>query len=61
VTGRSAARAATGNRDANHANVQRWHEELWCLVHDTQALGGGFPDTVVRISTAMGRYRRLSK
>jgi hypothetical protein len=43
-----------GNRDANHPDGQRWYEELWCLVHDTHALGGGFPALVVRISTAMG-------
>jgi hypothetical protein len=59
VTGRSAVRAAMGNRDANHADVQRWYEEMWCLVHDTHALGGGFPDMVVRISTAMGQIPSL--
>jgi hypothetical protein len=59
VTGRSAIRAAMGNRDANHADVQRWYEELWCLLHDTHALGGGFPDMVVRISTAMGQIPAL--
>jgi hypothetical protein len=59
VTGRSAARAAMGNRDANHADVQRWYEELWCLVHDTHALGGGFPDMMVGISTPMRQIPAL--
>jgi hypothetical protein len=43
-----------GNRDANHADVTKWYEELYCLVHDTHGLGGGFPDLVVRISTRKG-------
>jgi hypothetical protein len=44
MTGRSALRAAQGNRDANHGDVAKWYEELYCQVHDTHALGGGFPD-----------------
>ena len=48
-----------GNRDANHSAVAGWYEELWCLVRDTHALGGGFPDMVVRISTAMGQIPAL--
>ena len=52
-------RAAMGNRDANHADVQRWYEELYCLVHDKHVLGGGFPDMLVRISTRAGQVFAL--
>jgi hypothetical protein len=61
VTGPSTMRAAQGNRDANHADVARWDEELYCLVHDTHARGGGFPDMLVRISTRAGQVLVLSK
>lgn len=54
MTGKSAMRAAMGNRDANHGDVTRWYEELYCKVQDTHAVGGGFPDIVVKISTKRG-------
>lgn len=54
MSGRSALRAAMGNRDANHSDVTRWYEELYCLVQDTHAVGGGFGDLVVRIPTKRG-------
>jgi hypothetical protein len=47
-------RAAMGNRDANHGQVTGWYEALYCLVCDTHAVGGGFPDLVVRISSKAG-------
>jgi VRR-NUC domain len=59
MTGRSAMRAAQGARDANHADVQRWYEDLYCLVFDTHALGCGFPDLLVGIPTRMGRVLAL--
>jgi hypothetical protein len=59
MTGRSAIRAAMGNRDANHGDVTQWYEELYCLVHDTHAMGGGFPDLLVRISTRAGHVLAL--
>lgn len=34
--------------DANEAEIVRAFEAFGCLVHDTSALGGGFPDLVVR-------------
>jgi hypothetical protein len=43
-----------GNRDANHADVTRWYEDLYCRVVDTHAVGGGFGDLVVRIPTKRG-------
>lgn len=43
-----------GNRDANHADVTRWYEELYCRVQDTHMVGGGFGDLVVRIPTRRG-------
>jgi hypothetical protein len=52
-------RAAQGNRDANHADVAKWYEELYCLVHDTHALGGGFPDMLIGIPTRGGRILAL--
>lgn len=48
------ARAAMGNRDANHADVAKWYEELFCRAWDTHAVGGGFGDMVVRIPTKRG-------
>jgi hypothetical protein len=54
MSGRSALRAAMGNRDANHADVTRWYEELYCVVQDTHAVGGGFPDIVVKCPTKRG-------
>jgi hypothetical protein len=59
MSGRSALRAAMGNRDANHGDVTRWYESLYCLVQDTHAVGGGFPDLVVRISTKRGHVVAL--
>jgi VRR-NUC domain len=52
-------RAAQGTRDSNHADVAKWYEELYCLVHDTHAMGGGFPDMLVRISTRAGQVLAL--
>jgi hypothetical protein len=48
-----------GSRDQNHADITRWYEDLYCLVHDTHALGGGFPDLLVRISTRAGHVLAL--
>jgi hypothetical protein len=59
VSGKSALRAALGNRDANHADVTRWYEELYCLVYDTHAVGGGFPDLVVIVPTKRGKVPTL--
>lgn len=56
MSGKSALRAAMGNRDANHGDVTRWYEELYCRVQDTHAVGGGFPDLVVRIPTRKGAF-----
>lgn len=56
---RAAALASMGAADANHADVVKWYEELYCLVHDTHGLGGGFPDLVVRISTKRGHLVAL--
>lgn len=46
--------AALGNCDANHSEVTKWYEELYCRVQDTHKVGGGFGDLVVRISTKRG-------
>lgn len=54
MSGRSAMRAAMGNRDANHSEVTRWYEELYCRVIDTHAVGGGAGDIIVRITTKRG-------
>jgi hypothetical protein len=48
------ARAGMGKRDANHADVTHCYEALYCRVQDTHAVGGGFPDLVVRIPTKHG-------
>ena len=37
----------TTRTDANQAEIVRAFKALGCLVHDTSALGGGFPDLVV--------------
>jgi len=53
------ARAALGERDANHAEIAQVYRELYCKVHDTSTLGGGFPDLVVSIPTAQGPILQL--
>lgn len=42
--------AAQGRPDANHAEIVRQYETLFCSVRDTHAVGGGFPDLVVGIA-----------
>lgn len=41
-------------KDANHDDVTGWYTELFCKVHDTHAVGGGFPDLVVKCPTKRG-------
>jgi hypothetical protein len=41
-------------QDSNHAEIVAAYEELYCKVHDTHKVGGGFPDIVVKISTKRG-------
>ncbi len=48
------ARAAMGERDRNHVDIEGWYQELYCQVIDTHALGAGFPDMLVRIPTGRG-------
>jgi VRR-NUC domain len=48
------ARAAMGNRDANHGEITKAYQELYCTVQDTHGVGHGFPDLVVKITTAAG-------
>lgn len=47
MSGRSAMRAAMGDRDENHGQVQAWYEQLYVSVKDTHGVGGGFGDMVV--------------
>lgn len=37
-------------RDANHGDIQACFEELFCSVHDTSMVGGGYPDLTVGIA-----------
>ncbi len=53
------ARAALGERDENHADIQRAYENLYCRVRDTHAVGSGFPDLLVSIPTARGKILQL--
>ena len=46
--------AAQGATDANHSDVTKWYEDLYCRVQDTHKVGGGFGDLVVRIPTRRG-------
>lgn len=39
--------AAQGRPDANHADIQRFYEQLFCNFVDTHMVGGGFGDAVV--------------
>ena len=39
--------AAQGKPDANHAEVVKAYEDMFCTVVDTHALGKGFPDLLV--------------
>jgi VRR-NUC domain len=52
--GRAAMKAAMGNRDANHREITEAYEALYCIVQDTHAVGGGYPDLNVKISTRRG-------
>lgn len=47
-------RATLGRTDANHADVAGWYVDLYCRVHDTHGVGGGFGDIVVNIPTKRG-------
>lgn len=42
--------AAQGRPDANHAEVRRWYEELFCSFVDSHGVGGGFGDAVIGIA-----------
>jgi hypothetical protein len=46
-------------QDANHGDVTKWYEDLYCLVRDTHKLGASFPDLLVRISTKRGHVLNL--
>lgn len=59
MSGRSAMRAAMGNRDANHGEITQVYESLYCKVVDTHGLGFGFPDIVVKIPTKRGPVAAL--
>lgn len=54
MSGRSALRAAMGNRDANHGDVTAWYTALYCTVVDSHSLGFGFPDLIVKVTTKRG-------
>lgn len=41
-------------QDANHAEIVKAYEELYCQVKDTHKVGGGFPDLVVKVGTRRG-------
>lgn len=53
------ARAALGERDANHAELARRYSEHFCQVLDLSTLGGGVGDTLVRINTRSGHVLQL--
>jgi hypothetical protein len=42
--------AAQGRRDANHAEVVKAFEDMFCGVVDTSALGFGFPDVILHFA-----------
>jgi hypothetical protein len=44
--------AAQGERDANHAELAKVYEEMFCSIVDTSGVGFGFPDAVAGV---MGR------
>jgi hypothetical protein len=47
VSGRDKYRAARGRKDANHAELARAYEELFCNVLDLSGIGFGCPDTAI--------------
>lgn len=59
MSGKSAMRAAMGNRDANHSEIAAVYVELYCTVVDTHGLGFGFPDIAVKIPTKRGPIAAL--
>jgi hypothetical protein len=46
--------AALGRTDANQSEIVAAYEALYCIVQDTHAVGGGYPDLNVKISTRRG-------
>jgi hypothetical protein len=48
-----------GERDENHAAIQRAYEALYCQVRDTHMVGAGFPDLIVSIPTVRGKILQL--
>ena len=42
--------ARLGRPDANHAEIVKYYEDLYCSVHDAHKLGFGFPDLVIGCS-----------
>lgn len=46
-------------QDANHGDIVKAYEELYCAVQDTHKVGGGFPDLVVKVSTRRGPMAAL--
>jgi hypothetical protein len=42
--------AAQGRRDANHAEIVKAFEDMFCGVVDTSKLGFGFPDITVHFA-----------
>ena len=46
MTARAKHRAALGAPDANAAELMQVYRDLGCSVHDTHAVGFGFPDAV---------------
>lgn len=53
------ARAAMGERDANHSEIEGYYREQMCLVWDCSFMGNGFPDMLVRVPTKMGQILAL--
>jgi len=51
--------AAQGERDANHSELTARYESHYCKVYDTSKVGGGFPDSVVRVTTRAGHVVQL--
>lgn len=51
--------AAQSERDANHGEIVARYQSQLCKVYDTSKVGGGFPDTVVRITTCGGHVLQL--
>lgn len=48
-----------GSKDDSQDAIVAAYEKLYCNVHDMSAVGGGFPDLLISVSTGRGKVLQL--